>query len=81
MKAENVRDLTSEEVLQRKHEAEEELYNLRLKKRTKELDNPVRMRHLRRNLARINTILREEELGIRALAESAKILPDGKQKE
>jgi large subunit ribosomal protein L29 len=81
MKADNIRDLTLEEVQQRKNDIEEELFNLRLKKRTKELDNPLRMRLLRRDLARISTILREDELGIRELAESAKILPDSSKKE
>jgi large subunit ribosomal protein L29 len=81
MKADNIRDLSLEEVHQRKADVEEELFNLRLKKRTKELDNPLRMRLLRRDLARISTILREDELGIRKLAESAKILPDSSKKE
>ncbi len=81
MKADNIRDLTLEEVHQRKSDVEEELFNLRLKKRTKELDNPLRMRLLRRDLARISTILREDKLGIRRLAESARILPDGSKKE
>lgn len=79
MKAENIRDLTYEEVVQRKSEIEEELFNLRLKKRTKELDNPLRLRLLHRDLARINTILRENEIGIRTLAESDKLLPDKKE--
>ncbi|MCK4857439.1 MAG: 50S ribosomal protein L29 [candidate division Zixibacteria bacterium] len=79
MKAEIIRDLTQEEVLQRQAELEEELFNLRLKKRTKELDNPLRIRMLRRDLARINSILREAELGIRQLARSTKILADEKE--
>lgn len=79
MKADTIRDLTREEVLQRRTEIEEELFNLVLKKRTKELDNPLRIRTLRRDLARIETILREEELGLRGLAESGKLLADEKE--
>jgi large subunit ribosomal protein L29 len=68
MKKEQMRELTKDELLQRKLEAEEELFNLRLQKASKELDNPLRLRVLRKELARINTILREDELKIRTLA-------------
>lgn len=68
MKKEQMRELTREELLQNKLEAEEELFNLRLQKASKELDNPLRLRVLRKELARINTILREDELKIRTLA-------------
>jgi len=68
MKKEQMRELTREELLQRKSETEEELFNLRLQKASKELDNPLRQRTLRRDLARINTILREDELKIQLLA-------------
>lgn len=79
MKIEALRDLTRDEVMQKKNELEEELFNLRLKKKTKQAQNPVRMRHLRRDLARILTLLREEELGRTHLAESGKILLDKKE--
>lgn len=79
MKAQSIRDLTRDEVVQRRTEIEEELFNLVLKKRTKELDNPLRIRNLRRDLARINTILHEEELGLGKLAESGKLLADEKE--
>ena len=68
MKKEQMRELTKDELLQRKLEAEEELFNLGLQKASKELDNPLRLRVLRKELARINTILREDELKIRTLA-------------
>jgi large subunit ribosomal protein L29 len=79
MKADSIRDLTHDEVEQRRSEIEEELFNLTLKKRTKELDNPLRIRSLRRDLARIMTVLREEELGVRKLAESDKLLAERKE--
>jgi large subunit ribosomal protein L29 len=62
MRKEQLREMTKDELLQRKLEAEEELFNLRLQKASKELDNPLRVRVLRKELARINTILREDEL-------------------
>ena len=79
MKADHVRDLTRDEVLHRKTEIEEELYNLRLKKKTKQLDNPIRLRLLRRDLSRVMTILHEDEKGLRALAESKSILSGKKE--
>ena len=59
MKIVALRDLTHEEVMQKKSELEDELFNLRLKKKTKQAQNPVRMRYVRRDLARIFTLLRE----------------------
>lgn len=68
MKKEQMRELTRDELLQRKLETEEEIFNLRLQKATKELDNPLRLKMLRKELARINTILREDDLKIKTLA-------------
>jgi len=69
MKKEQLRELTRDELLQRRSEAEQEMFNLRLQKGTKELDNPLKLRVLRRDISRINTILREDELRIRQLAQ------------
>ena len=79
MKIEAIRDLTHDEVMLKKNEIEDELFNLKLKKKTKQAQNPVRMRYLRRDLARILTLLREEQLGKSHLAESGKILMDKKE--
>jgi large subunit ribosomal protein L29 len=68
MKKEQLRELTRDELLQKRSEAEQEIFNLRLQKGTKELDNPLKLRVLRRDISRINTILREDELKIRPLA-------------
>ncbi len=68
MKKEQLRELTRDELLQRISEIEQEIFNLRLQKGTKELDNPLKLRVLRRDISRINTILREDELKIRPLA-------------
>ncbi|MBD3381778.1 MAG: 50S ribosomal protein L29 [candidate division Zixibacteria bacterium] len=75
MKSEMLRDLAREEIEQRLLDAEEELFNLRLKKRVQKLDNPLRLRVLRRDIARMKTILHEHEEGIRKLsASTGKIL-------
>ncbi|KPK99915.1 MAG: hypothetical protein AMJ91_05770 [candidate division Zixibacteria bacterium SM23_73_3] len=72
MKKEQMRELTREELLQRKLEMEEELFNLRFQKASKELDNPLRLRVLKKDIARTNTILREDELKIRPLSSEEK---------
>ncbi|MCJ7508035.1 MAG: 50S ribosomal protein L29 [candidate division Zixibacteria bacterium] len=69
MKSEQIRDMTSDEILQRKAEIEEELFNLKLLRSTKELSNPLKLRTLHRDLARIKTILREDEMGLRKLSQ------------
>jgi large subunit ribosomal protein L29 len=83
MKKEQMRELTPDELLQRKLETEEELFNLRLQKASKELDNPLRLRVLRKELARINTILREDELKIKTLAigDEKPGLPENRQEQ
>ncbi len=63
-----LRDLTREELLQKHHELVEELFNLRLRKRVQEINNPLNLRSMRRELARIETVLREDELEIRSVA-------------
>jgi large subunit ribosomal protein L29 len=68
MKKAILKDLTKEEIVQRREELEEELFNLRMQKTAKELDNPLKLRIIKREIARINTLLREEELGKRKLA-------------
>ena len=73
MKIFQLRDYTKEELMQKKHELEEELFNLRLKKMTKQLENPLILRNLKRDIARINTILNEDEKGIRKLAGESEI--------
>jgi large subunit ribosomal protein L29 len=79
MKVDVLRDLSRDEVLQKKTEIEEELFNLRLKKKTKQAQNPVRERTLRRDRARILTLLREDELGKRHFAEGSRLILDKKK--
>ena len=79
MKVDALRDLSRDEVLQKKIEIEEELFNLRLKKKTKQAQNPVGERTLRRDRARILTLLREDELGKRQFAEGSRLILDKKK--
>ncbi|MBB6451469.1 large subunit ribosomal protein L29 [Geomicrobium halophilum] len=64
MKAEEIRDLTTAEIEQETKTLKEELFNLRFQLATGQLDNPARIRGVRKNIARNNTVLRERELGI-----------------
>ncbi len=62
MKANEIRDLTTEELLQKVGELKQELFNLRFQLATGQVDNPMRLREVRRGIARAKTILREREL-------------------
>ena len=60
-----IRDLTSEELLKKIEESKGGLCNLRFNQATGNLEKPVRLRELRREVARMKTIIREREKGIR----------------
>ncbi len=62
--AAEIRDLADEELVSRLGEAKEELFNLRFQVATGQLDNNRRLQHVRRDIARIYTVIRERELGI-----------------
>jgi large subunit ribosomal protein L29 len=71
MKAEKYRELTREELERIARDLREELFNLEFRVSTQKLDNPLRLRHVRRDLARVLTVLREDELGKARLPGSA----------
>ena len=62
--AAEIRDLADDELVSRLGEAKEELFNLRFQVATGQLDNNRRLHHVRRDIARIYTVMRERELGI-----------------
>ncbi len=62
MKASDIRDLPVEEIQQRLSDTKEELFNLRFQNATGQLDNYKRLTQLRKDVARLKTILREQEL-------------------
>ncbi len=61
-KTSEIRDLSVDELQTRLGEVKEELFNLRFQNATGQLDNYKRLGELRRDVARIKTILREREL-------------------
>ena len=61
MKATTLRELTAEELDHQYDETQQELFNLRIQKSSGQLENPARLRLLRRDLARIRTIMNERD--------------------
>ena len=61
-----LRDLNDADLVDRLKESKEELFNLRFQMATGQLDNNRRLRTVRREIARIYTVMRERELGLAA---------------
>ena len=62
VKNNEIRELTNEQITKKIEEYKEELFNLRFNQATGNLENPARIRELRKLVARMKTILREREL-------------------
>jgi len=62
MKAKDLRELTNNELNNKLDELRRELFNLRFQQSTHQLKNPTRIRVVRREIARILTILKEKEI-------------------
>jgi large subunit ribosomal protein L29 len=61
VKAADIRELSEDEIRDRIAEAKEELFRLRFRSATQQLENPSLVKGLRRDVARMQTILRERE--------------------
>ena len=68
VKMEDLKQLPLDELKIRLTDAEEELANLRFQLATHQLDDPIKVRHQHRDVARLKTVIREYELGIRKSA-------------
>lgn len=80
IKLQQLREMTREELQQKKNDLLDEQFNLNMRRSLKALDNPLRLRQIKREIARVNTVLREDEIGIRKLADRVKsILSDTKK--
>jgi len=62
MNASELRDLPYEELVEKRAEAKEEQFNLRFQLATNQLDNTSRLRQVRRDIARIATTMRRQEI-------------------
>ena len=66
MKANEIRNLSAEEIVVKIQDLKEELFNLRFQNATNQLDNPMRIPAVKKDIAKLKTILKEKELGINA---------------
>jgi large subunit ribosomal protein L29 len=82
LKVGSLREMTRSELEQRRVDLLEEQFNLRMRRSLKALDNPLRLRQIRRELAKVLTVLTEDERGIRRVADKTmSVLPEtGKKK-
>ena len=64
MLAEDIREMSEADINARIAELERERFNLRLASGTRTLEDPLRLRVIRRDIARLNTVLREKIIGI-----------------
>ena len=62
MNAADIRDMSDEDIVEQIALAKEELFRLRFRGATQELESPALLKSLRRDIARMKTILREREL-------------------
>ena len=62
MDAKKIRELSTEEIIKKIEENKEELFNLRFSQATGNLEKPGRLKDLRKEVARMKTIIREREL-------------------
>ncbi len=81
MKVFELREKSRDELMDMLTGLSKELFNLRVRRSIQELPNPLRLRMLRRDIARIKTVLREDERGIKKLLEPKKTKPKAKKGE
>ncbi len=65
MKINEIRDMSTEELQVKLADLKKELFNLRFQHATNQLDNPMRISATKKDIARVNTVIREKELGSR----------------
>lgn len=64
MKPDTLRDLSPAELAAKSEELREQLLKLRFQESTGQIENPQMLRGIRRDIARVMTVLREKELGV-----------------
>jgi len=65
MKTNELRDKNMNELTQELQELKNELFKLRFQYATNQLDNPMRLKNVKKDIARVKTVIREIELGIK----------------
>jgi large subunit ribosomal protein L29 len=80
MKAEELRELDAGDLAEKLAESKEELFNLRFQNVTGQLDNHNRLGEVRRDIARIMTIMREREFAGEEVVEARPATPAGRRR-
>ncbi|HEY8500765.1 MAG TPA: 50S ribosomal protein L29 [Clostridia bacterium] len=65
MKANELREKNMAELTQELQELKNELFKLRFQHATNQLDNPMKLKNVKKDIARVKTVIREMELGIK----------------
>jgi len=65
MKVKELREMTDAELNKKLSDSKDELFKLRFQMATGQLDNPMKLQEVRKKIARVKTIIRERELGIK----------------
>ncbi|MBP7176655.1 MAG: 50S ribosomal protein L29 [Thermoclostridium sp.] len=65
MKTNELRDKNMTELTQELQELKSELFKLRFQHATNQLDNPIKLKNVKKDIARVKTVIREIELGIK----------------
>lgn len=68
MKAEQIREMTEQELQGELNELKSELFKLRFQLAANQLDNPMKLKQVKRDIARVKTVLRERELKINVVS-------------
>lgn len=66
MKINEIRDLSGQEIQDKIQDLKEELFNLRFQNAMNQLDNPKRITAVKKDIARLKTVQKEQELGLNA---------------
>ena len=64
MKAQEIKSLSTEELTKKLDELKKDLFMLRMQHATNQLDNPMRLNAVKKDIARIKTIIREKETNV-----------------
>ena len=64
LKTKEIRQMSSEELVKKVNDLKNELFNLRFRLATGQLDNPASIKLLKKDIARVKTVLRERELEV-----------------
>ncbi len=66
MKINEIRDLSAQEINDKIQDLKEELFNLRFQNAMNQLENPMRIVAVKKDIAKLKTVLKEQELGLNA---------------